>query len=375
MRKLNILVVGGGIAGMSAAMALRRAGHAIHLIDLDPQWRVYGAGITITGPTLRALQALGVLEEVRRHAYTGSGIRVCDTQGRAIVHIDTPVVGGSDVPGSGGIMRPVLHQILSSHTRAAGVIVELGRTIESLLEDVEGVEVVFDHGQRARYDLVIGADGVFSRVRRLLLPSAPPPTYTGQGAWRVTVPRPPEIDCRHFFLGGPVKLGLSPVSRDEMYMFVLERSDTRLRREGDLHRPLCALIEDYGGVIARVRSQLDARSAIVFRPLEGFLLPAPWHTTIARTLLIGDAAHPTTPQLASGAGMAVEDALVLAEELGRSGWDVPHALHAFMARRWERCRLVVENSLELGRLEQRGAPVEQQTALVQQSLRVLSEPI
>lgn len=128
------------------------------------------------------------------------------------------------------------------------------------------------------------------------------------------------------------------------------------------------------GPVAEVRDSLDPEALIVFRPLEGFLLPAPWHSPVARTLLIGDAAHPTTPQLASGAGMAIEDALVLAEELACAR-SVPDALHAFMQRRWDRCRLVVENSLQLGRLEQQRAPIQTQTALVDESLRILSEPI
>jgi 2-polyprenyl-6-methoxyphenol hydroxylase-like FAD-dependent oxidoreductase len=91
-------------------------------------------------------------------------------------------------------------------------------------------------------------------------------------------------------------------------------------------------------------------------------------------LLIGDAAHPTTPQLASGAGMAVEDALVLGDELAKAQ-TVPDAFAGFMARRYERCRLVVENSLEIGRREQRRASVEEQTHLVEESLRVLAQPI
>jgi 2-polyprenyl-6-methoxyphenol hydroxylase-like FAD-dependent oxidoreductase len=187
------------------------------------------------------------------------------------------------------------------------------------------------------------------------------------------VPRPPEIDRRHYFLGGPVKVGLTPVSADAMYMFVLERTDKKTRQDPELLPGLVAAVAGYGGVLADIRESLDASDQIVFRPLEGFLLPAPWHSAWARTLLIGDAAHPTTPQLASGAGMAVEDALVLAEELRSAA--VPDALRAFMARRWDRCRLVVENSMKIGQLEQQRAPIAAQTELAQASLRTLAAPI
>jgi 2-polyprenyl-6-methoxyphenol hydroxylase-like FAD-dependent oxidoreductase len=221
------LIVGGGIAGMSTAITLGKIGVAVDLIDLDPQWRVYGAGISITGPTLRAFGALGILDAVRREGFTGDGIQVCDAQGQPSHVVPTPIVADGDVPGSGGIMRPVLHRILSEKTLASGAQVRLGLTVDALHSDAEGVTALMSDGTSHRYDLVVGADGVFSKVRRLLFPEAPGPVYTGQCVWRVTVPRQPEVVRRMFFLGGPVKVGLTPVSRDEMYMFVLETGPKR----------------------------------------------------------------------------------------------------------------------------------------------------
>lgn len=369
---LSALVVGGGIGGMSAAIALRRQGLAVRLIDLDPQWRVYGAGITITGATLRAFRDLGVLDEVMAQAYTGEGIQVCDLHGRPLRLVETPPADVG-LPGCGGIMRPVLHRILSAHTLACGVSVRLGLTVDHLQTQAGGVEARLSDGSRETHDLVVGADGLNSRVRGLLFPGAPRPAYTGQNVWRVVAPRPPGLRRRHFFLGGVCKVGLTPVSADEMYMFVLETAPRRpIMPDAELPGALAELLRDYGGPVGEVRDSLGPASQIVLRPLEAFELPAPWH--LGRTLLIGDAAHPTTPQLASGAGMAAEDGLVLAEELGRAG-DVPTAMAAWMARRHERCRLVVSNSMEIGRREQRRAPIEEQTALVEQSLRILAQPI
>ncbi|ABQ71548.1 2-polyprenyl-6-methoxyphenol hydroxylase and related FAD-dependent oxidoreductase-like protein (plasmid) [Rhizorhabdus wittichii RW1] len=108
------------------------------------------------------------------------------------------------------------------------------------------------------------------------------------------------------------------------------------------------------------------------RPLEGFEMETPWHR--GRVLLIGDAAHPTTPQLASGAGIAVEDALVLAEEFTR-GLPVEETLQAYTERREWRCRLVVSSSVKIGQLEQARAPVEEQTAIVEYALARLAEPV
>ena len=170
-----------------------------------------------------------------------------------------------------------------------------------------------------------------------------------------------------------MKVGLSPVSREEMYLFLLETRSAPGRRSDDrAHIELSRLLDGYGGAVQAIRASLGSHSRIVFRPLEAFFLPAPWHQ--GRVLLIGDAAHPTSPQLASGAGMAIEDALVLAEELGRAT-TIEEGCAAFMSRRFERCDLVVRNSLEIGRREQRGDSVAAQTKLVEESLRALAEPI
>lgn len=369
----NALIVGGGIGGMSAAITLRKLGVQVDLIELDRDWRVYGAGITITGATLRAFKALGVLGPMIESAYTGDGIQVCDVAGRHITRVPTPLVADDDVPSSGGIMRPLLHKILSSRTLELETSVRLGLTVDRLASDAEGVDVLFSDGGTRRYDVVIGADGVFSRVRGLLFPDAPRPEYTGQRVWRLVAPRPPEIDRRHYFLGGPVKVGLTPVSRDEMYMFLLETTARRpIVPDEQLPAELRILLEGYGGVLRDIRDSLGSQSRIVLRPLEGFLLPGPWHQ--GRVILIGDAAHPTTPQLASGAGMAVEDALVLGDELSRAA-GVDEAFAGFMARRYARCKLVVESSMEIGRLEQTRASIDDQTRLVEESLRVLAQPI
>ena len=357
---------------MSAAILLARAAR-VDLIDLDAQWKVTGAGITITGPTLRAMQTLGILDDIRALGYAGNGIRVCAMDGSLIAELATPAPKGADIEGSGGIMRPVLHRIMSQQVLTRGTSVTLGVTVDSLEQQDAKVRVRLSNGVEGEYDLVIGADGLHSRVRKLLLADAPTPQYTGQCIWRVAVTRPPSIDRRHYFLGGPVKVGLSPVSREEMYMFLLEtRSVPGWMTDERAHVELSQLLQGYGGVLRDIRGSLNSESRIVFRPLEAFFLPAPWHR--GNVVLIGDAAHPTSPQLASGAGMAIEDAIVLAEELQRTP-DVSRACDAFMRRRYERCRLVVENSLEIGRREQRGDPVESQTVLVEQSLRALAEPI
>jgi 2-polyprenyl-6-methoxyphenol hydroxylase-like FAD-dependent oxidoreductase len=367
----RVLVVGAGIAGMSATIALRRTGVAVDLIDLDADWKVTGAGLTITGPTLRAFRQLGVYDEVAAQGYVGEGIRVCRVDGVPIRDIPTPMPPEAGVHGSGGIARTVLHRILSARVSAAGVRPRLGVAVERISQDPGGVDVGFSDGATDRYDLVVGADGIRSRTRDQIFPAAPGPEYTGQSVSRLFVPRPPGVDRRHYFLGGPVKVGWTPVSATQMYLFVVERTPRRVLAPDGIPDHLVELLEPYGGYVREVRASIGADTAITYRPLESFYLPSPWHS--GRVLLIGDAAHPTTPQLASGAGIAVEDALVLAEELAGHG-SVPETLDAFAARRDRRCRLVVESSIEIGRLEQQQAPPEAQTAVVERALAELVKP-
>lgn len=366
------LIVGGGVGGMSTAIAMGRLGMEIDLVDVDPNWRVYGAGITITGPSLRAFRDLGVLEEIRALGYTADGTRVCNQRGELLFDIDTPRLDG-DVPGGGGILRPVLHNILSAKTRTSGANIRLGVTVETLVQTPDRVEVIFTDGSAGEYELVVAADGLFSAMRGRLFEDAPQPEFINQVCWRMRAPRAPAVDRRHYFLGGPVKVGLNPVAPDEMYLFLLETVDRKLRPGPDeLRVGLRRLLEDYGGVLSEVRAGITDHVEIIYRPLETFKLPGPWF--VGRTLLIGDAAHPTMPQLASGAGLAAEDGLVLADELRRAA-SVPEALDGFMRRRRRRCEMAMANALEISWRERTRQPLETQAAIVERSLHALAEPI
>ncbi len=370
---LKVLIIGGGTGGMCSAITLGRLGAQVELIDIAEDWRPLGAGITITGATLRALKQIGVYDEIAAQGYVGDGIRVCSVEGEFIREIPTPIPAEAGVAGCGGITRPVLHNILSEHVLEVGTKVRLGISVDTLEQDADGVDITFSDGSTGRYDLVVGADGVGSRTREQIFPGAPKAEYTGQSVWRIFVPRPEGVDQRHFYLGGKNKVGFTPVSDTEMYMFINQRTEKVWREPETLPAEMRKLLEGYRGFAGQVRDSITDDTEVNFRPLEAFVLPAPWH--VGRVVLVGDAAHPTTPQLASGAGMAVEDGIVVAEELQKADGDVPRALEAFTARREQRCRLVVNSSVKIGRLEQAQAAPAEQTAVVDEALAKLALPI
>jgi 2-polyprenyl-6-methoxyphenol hydroxylase-like FAD-dependent oxidoreductase len=370
----KVLIVGGSIAGMCCALQLRKIGIGVDLIEIDPDWRSYGAGITISGPTLRALRSVGVLEQVVEAGATWSGVKVHDKAGNLLEDVSFPPLA-PDLPASAGIMRPALHRILSTVTNQAGVDVRLGVSVANLVEDEEGVDVRFSDASMARYDLVVGADGIFSSLRQRIFPHAAKPVLTGQIVYRLVAERPSGFDCTHFFMGEDCKVGFNPVSSTHMYMFLLHRAASNPRIDPE-HQPqkLFAAMEGFGGFVPRIRETVLTSNAhtINYRPLETLLQPAPWHTR--RVILIGDAAHATTPHLASGAGMAIEDGIVLAEELSHRA-SLPEALRQFMARRFDRCRIVIENSVELGELEMKRGSKAEYTRLMGESMGILRSPI
>jgi 2-polyprenyl-6-methoxyphenol hydroxylase-like FAD-dependent oxidoreductase len=370
----RVLIIGGGFSGMSAAIELRKLGVDVELVEIDPGWRNYGAGISLAGPTLRAFRQLGILDAFLEHgsAHDGASLRL--PHGAQVGELPTPRIAGPDVPGGGAIMRPVLARILADATRAAGTTVRLGCTFTAIEQDADGVDVTFTDGQRRRYDLVIGADGLYSKVRETVFPDAPKPRYMGQAVWRAVVPRPPEIKTATMWVGPNVKPGVNPVSKTHMYLFITEPRPTNERVDpATFLDQVRALLADFPAPeLQAIRAQLGPDSQVVFRPLEGLLMPRPWSK--GRVVLIGDTVHATTPHLASGACIGIEDALVLAEELARAA-SVGAALQAFEERRWERCRMVVENSARLGEIEIAGGDKQEHARIMRESMIALTQPI
>jgi len=370
----RVLVVGGSMAGMSCAIQMRKAGIAVDLVEIDPTWKAVGAGITITGPTLRALKTIGVLPEVLAAGATWNSIKVHDKAGTLLEEAPLHAIG-PDLPTTGAVLRPLLHKILAAATTASGVNVRLGLSVTELAEHPHQVEATFSDAAQGRYDLVVGADGIFSKTRDMIFPGAAKPRFTGQVIYRLLAERPPGVDRTHFFMGGDYKVGFNPVSATHMYMYLLQPAPNNPWIDAkDQPQRLYEAMEGFGGFIPQIRDTVRTTNAhtVNYRPLEVLLQPAPWYR--GHVVLIGDAAHSTTPHLASGAGMAIEDGIVLTEEI-QSQPSLTAALEKFMARRFERCRLVIENSVKLGDIEMNHGSTAEHTRLMVEALSALRQPI
>jgi 2-polyprenyl-6-methoxyphenol hydroxylase-like FAD-dependent oxidoreductase len=348
----RILIVGGGIAGLSAAIAARQAGIEVDLVESDPAWATVGVGLIFQPNALRAVRGLGVLDDILREGFGYDGTRTVGVDGVVISDVSqAPRLAGPHYPSSAGLPRPALSAILKRRAAALGASMRAGVTVCGLTLGADRVEARFTDGGLQDYELVVGADGIYSSIRRMVFDFTLRPQPTGQGVWRFTTRRLPQVERAWLCRGGPSSAGLIPLTPDAMYLFLVENGVEEGRRLApeSLAPTLAGLLSGFGGPIAEVGARLGPDSDIVYRPFEWVVTSAPWHR--GRVLLIGDAAHAATAHLGAGGGMAIEDAVVLGELLG-ARMDPDSLLKAFMDRRYERCMLVARNSVLLGEVEQ-----------------------
>ncbi|MCR2783454.1 MULTISPECIES: FAD-dependent oxidoreductase [unclassified Microbacterium] len=378
MSQRSILVVGGGIGGLSAAIALRQAGNLVTVIEKQPDAHssVYGVGIIQPANALRALDAIGCATACLDSGYSAAAWgSMYDVDGNFLRDMPGTLIPDSDFPPMNGVTRPRLHEILTSRALEVGVHVRYSMTFAALEPHDDGVTVVFSDETSETYDVVVGADGVRSQVRRYVLPTELTPYYIGQSAYRVNIPREPEIDRIVLQASAHGMAGFVPIGPDLAYFFFNAEMarDARPRQE-DLVEALMAHLAPFGGLTGRVRDAHISRAKpedIVLRPEESLIAPGPWHK--GRIVLIGDAVHAVTPHLGQGAAQAIEDGVVLAESLSVRE-NVEDAFIAYTDRRYDRCKLVVDTCLAIAEWEKGLRPDFDNVSATNHVLKVLAEP-
>jgi 2-polyprenyl-6-methoxyphenol hydroxylase-like FAD-dependent oxidoreductase len=344
----RVLIVGGGIGGLTLAVALRRQGISVDVIEIKAEHTVQGVGIIQPGNALRALRTLGLMDACLAEGFQTDHYVMYDAAGAFIARVQLLRIAGETIPAVNGLPRTALHRILTDAAEAAGARIRLGLTVSAITSLEDGADVVLSDGAEESYDLIVGADGIRSHVRKMTFGDAYEPQFTGHGVWRFTIPRPPEVSHQIMLYGVGVKAGVMPVSPTQMYLLLVTNEpgnpwmapDSLDRLLRDRLRPFTA------PVVTAIRDQISDPSQVIYGPIEEVILPPPWHR--GRVLLIGDAAHASGPHVSQGATMAIEDAIVLAELIGqeRPGETV---LSRFMARRYERCKFVQDVSRQVGR--------------------------
>lgn len=320
---------------------------------------------------MRLFHQLGLLEEFKQVGAAHPGIQMRGPDDQIIVEMPNPGLG-PDTPGNGGAMRPALGQMLSDKVVEEGANVRLGTTYTDI--DINTGKVTFNDGSEATYNLIVGADGFWSKTRDMLFPKAPKAIFVKQGVWRAIVDRPSHLPTVSMSMGPHLKAGINHVSDTQSYLFLTEdkQENVKIPIENFVRDLKALLLKFASPSLQKFAAELGDHSAIDYRPLENLLVGKPWHK--GRVVLIGDAVHATTPHLASGALMGMEDGYVLAEELAAQATR-EEALTAFTERRFDRCRMVVENSGRLAEIEVEGGSHEEHGNLMRDSFIALAQPI
>jgi 2-polyprenyl-6-methoxyphenol hydroxylase-like FAD-dependent oxidoreductase len=346
----SVLVIGGGVAGAATAILLADAGVSVDLVEIKTDVTALGSGITLQGNALRVLRQLGVLDECLAQGYPADQLvlRAPDPSATVVARLAEHRSGGPDLPASMGMYRPDLARVLMGRAERAGVKTRFSTTVQEIEQDAAGVDVRFTDGSAARYDLVVGADGLRSWTRRLL--DVPLETRSvGMGIWRVFAPRPAEVVSSEATYGGPCYIaGCTPTSESSLYAFLVEDAQDRTTiTDEEKLAVVRELVGAYGGPWREILESITDPAAINYTWFEEHLLESPWHR--GRVVLVGDAVHTCPPTLAQGAAQGLEDAAVLTELLLGADAVDDDLLTAFATRRLPRVREVVEASVQLAR--------------------------
>lgn len=335
----RVLVAGGGVGGLSCAIAFAQRGAEVTLIERQPNFQVPGVGLGQPANALRVYDKLGVLDEVLDAGYIYDHMGIFDAGHHLIAHHKF-LLGDSRVPPVCALRRSDLHRILLAAAERAGVKVRLGcEAVKIEGADGDRVAVYLSGGGHDEFDFMAGFDGIRSTTRLHVVGTQFKPKPCGIGAWRIQVPRPPEVTGMEFLQGIDGKAGAMPVNKDLMYLFNIrpeppEAFYDRANFSGMLKERLA----QFGGYVAEISAGLNEKSDIVYSPLEPLLVPWPWHR--GRVAIGGDAAHIVPPHLTQGAAMAAEDALVLALELMETEGSIEDRLMRYGQRRYARCAFV-----------------------------------
>lgn len=370
----DILIVGGGIAGLTAATALARKGVSTVLIERKAALADEGGvGLSLLANAMRALDTIGVAERCVAAGMPGDSLLMCKPDGS--LHFENPIarIDGLNWPGATGISRPAFHAILAEAARDAGVDIRCGLTVRAWEEQDNAIAVSFSDGSFGHFASMVGADGLYSQTRASLFPECRP-VATGQAAWRGACVRPAGVDLTHLYFGGRHGVvGVNPVSRSLAYIYIVENASDRARPDpATLHLQMREKLKGYGGLAAELAATLADPAQVSYRPLEWLLAPEPWGK--GRVVLIGDAAHANPPVLAQGAAMGIEDAIVLAEEMAAEG-SVEAASARYAHRRYDRVKFIVETSVQLATWEVAHTPGVDVPGVMRAASMRLAEPI
>jgi 2-polyprenyl-6-methoxyphenol hydroxylase-like FAD-dependent oxidoreductase len=328
---------------------MARRGLNCRIVEMKEAFDVVGAGMYTQGNALRALLDIGIVEEIIARGWHSADdtSEVTDADGNLLAKVTYPRIAGPSVPSVVTVSRRVLHGILQEAAHRQNVPVTMGTSVTAIVDDPSRprVQVNFTDGSSDDFDLVVGADGIHSVVRDLTF-GVQEPHYTGFVNWRVVLPRPAAATKVTWMNGDGVTLGAIPISDSELYLAgVMKDPVNRWLDRAGIFALVKQRFAEFGGVGRQLLDQITPAHDIVYTPIFEVKLAPPWYR--GRVVVLGDAAHASTPFWAQGASMAIEDVILLAR-LIEAGAPLAALLPEWMERRKDRCLWVQRGSRQTG---------------------------
>lgn len=340
------IIIGAGIGGLCAAIALRAAGIPAVVYERAERLEAVGAGLTLWANAIHALRMLGVADRVITAGSTIEHATSYTPDGRTLKSLQHGVLEQRFGEPTVAIHRAELHRLLREALPEDAVV--LGKALRSFDQSGDTVTTCFEDGTTIEGDLLIGADGIHSAVRRQMLPHIAL-RFAGYTAWRgVVEEREVALGSTSETWGPGSRFGIVPVSQNQVYWFAAanaaegvvqtpsERKQELLRRFDGWHEPILRLIQ------STPAEHILRNDIYDIRPFQSW--------SQGRAVLLGDSAHPTTPNMGQGACMAIESAVVLGRALAEA--DLSTALQRYEEERRERTAWITNTSWQAGKLGQ-----------------------
>ncbi|MDQ2998040.1 MAG: FAD-dependent monooxygenase [Chloroflexota bacterium] len=343
----DAIIIGGGIGGLTAAIALQRRGIAAHVYEAAPELHTVGAGIWVPVNALQVLERLGVAHALRHAGAMLERAELLDYRGDVLQTVDLRAIEQRYGFATIAIHRARLHQALVAQL-AEGTL-HLGKACRQIDQDAQAARVQFADGSTAQGNVILAADGVRSVVRRQLFPEAQL-RYSGQSSYRAIVraPLPPELEKGgQEIWGRGCRFGFSSINGGDVYWYATLDSPPGVKESAEqakaqLQQLFAPFPAPVSALIAAAEAQQLIRTDMYdLRPMLA------WHH--GRVALLGDAAHATTPNLGQGGAQAIEDAWVLAESLAHHAAPAD-AFAAYQRVRQTKATMIVNRSWQVGKL-------------------------